>query len=66
MLNSDAAEFGGSGYFNTVESQMAKKVEWDGKDQSIVMNLPPLSMLVFEYNDSSMAAPKDKTKATDK
>lgn len=54
ILNSDEGQFGGSGYYQTKPAQMAKKIAWDGKEQSIEMNLPPLGMLVFEYIDKTM------------
>lgn len=54
ILNSDEEQFGGSGKYMTKEVQMAKKVAWDGRKQSIEMNLPPLGMLVFEYIDKTL------------
>lgn len=53
ILNSDEEQFGGTGQCKTKESQMAAAVEWDGKAQSISMNLPPMSVLVFEYIDKT-------------
>lgn len=55
VLNSDDAEFGGEAYFRTKPTQQAEKSPCDGKEYSILMNLPPLSVLVFEYNDSPAA-----------
>ncbi|MCI5596636.1 MAG: 1,4-alpha-glucan branching protein GlgB [Lachnospiraceae bacterium] len=60
ILNSDEEQFGGNGIGRTKESQMAKKIEWDGKEQSIEMDLPPLGMLVFEYTDRTMQKKNEK------
>ena len=49
ILNSDDAAFGGSGYFKTKKNQMAKNIGRDGREYSIEMTLPPLSVLIFEY-----------------
>ncbi len=47
LMNSDAVEFGGSGYpvAVTVETE---DVPYHGFEQSIVVSLPPLSMLVLD------------------
>ena len=48
ILNSDALEFGGNGLVNQVPLKAQSK-PYDNKDYSIEFNLPPLSMVIFEY-----------------
>ena len=47
IFNSDSKDFWGSGYNikNTVNSE---KLRWQGRDNSIVSNLPPLSAIFFK------------------
>ena len=47
ILNSDAARFGGSGMVNS-RVKVSKKEEWDARDNSITINLPPLGVCVFQ------------------
>ena len=47
ILDSDAAEFGGSA-FQVPELMPTESVTWHGRDQSIVLDLPPLALLVLE------------------
>ncbi len=49
ILNSDAEEFGGYGRMNA-KSIKAAPEPWNGKDYSITMHLPPLSVVVFRYD----------------
>ena len=49
ILNSDAVEFGGQGRLNDTPVK-ASKEPWNGKDYSISMHLPPLSVCVFKYD----------------
>lgn len=46
ILNSDAKQFGGSGMVNP-RVKMSKKEEWDARENSIVINLAPVSVAVF-------------------
>lgn len=56
IFNSDAVEFGGSGFRNPRLKQ-SKKDECDARDHSIRVNVPPLGMSVFKY--SAPLAKKD-------
>lgn len=49
ILCSDDLCYGGTGVKNTKTVQ-AEKVECEGKDYSIEMNLPPLSVTVYKYD----------------
>ena len=49
ILSSDEERFGGTGMKNK-KSVTAKKVTWDGRDYSIEMNLPPLSVTVYRFD----------------
>ena len=62
ILNSDAEEFGGQGRVN---QPVIKAVEepWDNKEWSITMHLPPLSVVVFQYD---YVEPVKKKKAATK
>ena len=48
IFNSDATKYNGTGNFKnkTVESN---HTEWNGKENSIELNLPPLGMIAFKY-----------------
>lgn len=48
IFNTDSKEFGGSGVSNTKELT-AKKQPWNGKEFSVEITLPPLSVTVFQY-----------------
>ncbi len=78
ILSSDEERFGGTGMKNS-KTVTAKKVPFDGRDHSIEMNLPPLSVTVyrFDYKEDKKDKKdkddkgdkkdkKDKTKKTDK
>ena len=47
ILNSDSTTYGGGGRINP-KAKLSKPVPHDGKDNSIVMKLPPLSCVVFQ------------------
>lgn len=47
VFNSDKEEFGGNGFVNP-KQLVSKKVEWDGRDHSIAITVPPLGICVFE------------------
>ena len=49
ILNSDAEQFGGHNRINP-EPIEAVDEKWDNKDQSITLHLPPLSVVVFQYD----------------
>ena len=46
IFNSDAKQFGGSGKGNS-RVRAAKKEEYDGRDYSMQITVPPMSMIVF-------------------
>jgi 1,4-alpha-glucan branching enzyme len=48
IFNSDATKYNGTGHFKnkTVESD---HTEWNGKENSIELNLPPLGMIAYKY-----------------
>jgi len=48
ILNTDAKEYGGSGIGNA-GGVSTEEVTWHGKDQSLLLTLPPLSTVVFRY-----------------
>lgn len=48
ILNTDAAEYGGSGCGN-FGGRHAEAIAWDGRPYSIMIDLPPLSMSLFRY-----------------
>ena len=47
ILNSDSKAFGGSGIVNS-RVKMSRKEEWDTRENSITMNLPPMGISVFQ------------------
>lgn len=47
IFNSDALHFGGAGFLNS-RSVLSKEVEWDGREHSISINVPPLGICVFQ------------------
>lgn len=60
ILNSDAKQFGGSGMVNP-RVKMSKKEEWDARENSIVINLAPMSVAVFSctpYEEEPVAGKK--------
>lgn len=73
LLNSDDAAFGGSGAVHN-KAQRSKKKPLHGFDQSITLDLPPMSTLYFEVPvkratkpktaDTAAEAPAAKTKKT--
>ncbi len=48
IFNSDAEEFGGSGHGNRRQKN-SRKVSWDGREDSISIEVPPLGVCVFRY-----------------
>ena len=47
IFNSDDTSFGGAGYENSGRV-MSKEAGWDGRENSICINVPPLSVCVFQ------------------
>lgn len=60
ILNSDAKQFGGSGMVNP-RVKASKKEEWDARENSITINLAPLSVCVFQCTPAA-EEPKKETK----
>jgi 1,4-alpha-glucan branching enzyme len=48
IFNSDLEEFGGSGISNKKVIKI-KKQDWNGKDYSVEITLPPLAVTVFKF-----------------
>jgi 1,4-alpha-glucan branching enzyme len=48
IFNSDSESFGGSGVLNVHELNI-QAIPYDGKDYSIAINLPPLSVTVYKF-----------------
>lgn len=48
ILNSDEEQFGGSGRWETNGAPIAEEISCDGQTQGICVNLPPLSILIYE------------------
>lgn len=48
VMNSDAEKYGGSGLLNSMPIHTRKK-EWDGRDHSLELVVPPLGMTVLKY-----------------
>ena len=62
ILNSDDVKFGGNGLTNP-RVKVTKKVKWDGRPDSITIQLAPLSVAIFKYTEveekpKKEAAPK--------
>jgi 1,4-alpha-glucan branching enzyme len=65
ILNSDAAEFGGQNRRNEKPIQAVEEA-WNGRDYSITMHLPPLSVTVFRYDYKDPEAPQLPKKSSGK
>lgn len=48
VFNSDATKYNGTGNYIT-EKLSSNNKEWNGRENSIAINLPPLGMLAFKY-----------------
>ena len=48
VFNSDSLEFGGSGVSNK-KDVLIKKQNWNGKEYSVEITLPPLSTTVYKF-----------------
>ncbi|WP_054738573.1 1,4-alpha-glucan branching protein GlgB [Cellulosilyticum ruminicola] len=65
ILNSDSCEFGGEGRLNEGKL-IAEDKPWHGKAQSIEVNIPPLSVLVFEIKKLATKSSEEKKTTTRK
>ena len=65
ILNSDAKQFGGSGMVNP-RVKMSKKEEWDARENSIVINLAPMSVAVFSCTPDEEEPVTGKKKPAEK
>ena len=63
ILNSDDVRFGGSGMVNP-RVKTSKKEEWDARENSIVINLAPLSVCVFQCTPEPKEAKSRRPKNT--
>ncbi|MDY3908645.1 MAG: 1,4-alpha-glucan branching protein GlgB [Eubacterium sp.] len=59
IFNSDAEEFGGSGFVNARLKQ-SKRVKWDGRANSIECRLAPLSVQIFNCTKTPPASKAKK------
>ena len=48
IFNSDATKYNGTGDFKN-KQLASEKIEWNGKENPIELNLPPLGMLAFKF-----------------
>ena len=53
ILNSNEAEYQGTGHLLNPQPIKADKQEWDGRDYSIGFHLPPLGIVVFAYQKTA-------------
>ena len=65
ILNSDSVKFGGTGATNP-RVKASKKEEWDAREHSISINLPPLGVCVFQCTPVKEEPKKDMKKAAGK
>ncbi len=71
VLNSDAAEYGGSGMVNA-RVKASKKMEWDEQENSIEIDIAPMSVSIFtcapekEKKEEPVKKPAKKAEATAK
>lgn len=63
VLNTDDVKFGGSGLTNK-RVKVAKKEKYDGREYSMTISLPALSVTVFKYEYAEETPSDDKAKAT--
>ncbi|MEO9571418.1 MAG: 1,4-alpha-glucan branching protein GlgB [Polaribacter sp.] len=48
LFNSDVKKYTGTGNYKNLKLK-SSNIEWNGRENSIELNLPPLGMLVFKY-----------------
>ena len=53
-INTDSAHYGGSNVGAPFGEITARDVPWQGKPHSLVLSLPPLACVFFEWNASSV------------
>ena len=56
ILNSDDTAYGGSGVVNP-RVKTSKQEEWDGQENSIVIDVPPMSTIVFTCTPAAVPTP---------
>ena len=61
ILNSDDVKFGGSGLKNN-RVKVSKKDSYDGRENSIIISLPALSVVIFKYEYVEEKIKEEKTK----
>jgi 1,4-alpha-glucan branching enzyme len=54
LINSDDIRFGGFGHLNP-EELVSQRQQVDGKDQAILIALPPLAMVMFGYKETNLS-----------
>lgn len=59
ILNSDALEYGGLGRVNS-RVKTSKNLEWDEREDSIEIHIPPMSVMVFTCTPEQKALPGKK------
>lgn len=64
ILNSNAVDFGGSGDALNTKPVKADLQEWDGREYSIGLQLPPLGIVAFSYKKGRK--PRAKKSSTEK
>ena len=50
LLNTDSAHYGGSNVGTPLGQAHSEALPWDGRDESIVVDLPPLATVFFAWN----------------
>ncbi|MUU77410.1 1,4-alpha-glucan branching protein GlgB [Winogradskyella endarachnes] len=60
VFNSDLKKYFGSGQYSN-KLKTTKKDPWHFRDQSIVIDIPPLGMVVFKYQNKIVSKPKVKS-----
>ena len=59
IFNSDAPEFGGSGYLNE-GVLVSEDTPWNGREESLVLHVPPLGGTVLKRTGPAPRKPKKK------
>ncbi len=62
IFNSDAEEFGGTGFVNP-RMKPSKNIKWDGRNNSLEIRLAPLSIQIFNCT-KAVSQPKTSAKKT--
>ena len=61
VLNSDSEEFGGAGNVNK-RVITSKEVNWNGRDESITITVPPMGVAIFTCTPTEKPVKKEKVK----